>query len=199
MPLLNANYGYNNELWPLLRPLPYQFRYSLYGEWHLAMSDSKDRSYIPVMGLAAAAIQNSTKQTLKRMTSELNRAHARAIGKGSYSAPTALWQAILPQIMSYENMIDTVVESARYLSSLGWDVTMFMLLDALSDESKERVKSDGLTASAWLQGMSHSRAFMLYGVDRVMSFQLYPPSSAGWPSVTMPCPSSLLCNRLAIS
>ena len=153
MPLLNANYGYNNELWPLLRPLPYQFRYSLYGEWHLAMSDSKDRSYIPVVGLAAAAIQNTTKQTLKRMTSELNRAHARAIGKGSYSAPTALWQAILPQIMSYENMIDTVVESARYLSSLGWDVTMFMLLDALSDETKERVKSDGLTASAWLQGM----------------------------------------------
>ncbi|KAG7531987.1 hypothetical protein FFLO_03926 [Filobasidium floriforme] len=154
MPLLNANYGYNNELWPLLRPLPYQFRYSLYGEWHIAMSDSKDRSYIPVMGLAAAAIQNTTKQTLKRMTSELNRAHARAIGKGSYSAPTALWQAILPQIMSYENMIDTVVESARYLSNLGWDVTMFMLLDALSDESKERVKSDGLTASAWLQAVS---------------------------------------------
>jgi len=58
----------------------------------------------------------------------------------------------LPQIMSYENMIDTVVESARYLSALGWDVTMFMLLDALSDESKERVKNDGLTASAWLQG-----------------------------------------------
>jgi THO complex subunit 2 len=53
-------------------------------------------------------------------------------------------------------MIDTVVESARYLSNLGWDVTMFMLLDALSDESKERVKSDGLTASAWLQGSSRN-------------------------------------------
>lgn len=154
------------------------------------MTESKDRSYVPAMGLAAAAVQNTTKQTLKRMTSELNRAHARAIGKGSYSAPTALWQAILPQIMSYENMIDTVVESARYLSALGWDVTMFMLLDALSDESKERVKNDGLTASAWLQGAWRVRAWS--GVcdgpitnDR--SFQLYLPSSVDWRNGTRLC------------
>jgi hypothetical protein len=156
------------------------------------MTESKDRSYVPAMGLAAAAVQNTTKQTLKRMTSELNRAHARAIGKGSYSAPTALWQAILPQIMSYENMIDTVVESARYLSALGWDVTMFMLLDALSDESKERVKNDGLTASAWLQGASRARAcapIIVCGglITNGRSFQLYLPLSVDWPNGIQRC------------
>ncbi len=106
------------------------------------------------MALAAARTMNDAKQVLKRMTSGLERAHARAIGKGSYSAPTAMWSVILPQISSYQNMIPTVVEGARYLSELGWDITIYMLLDALSDSSKDRVKDDGLSASVWLQGES---------------------------------------------
>lgn len=154
MPLLASNYAYNNEIWPLLEPLSYSARYALYGEWHVAMTRPGDRRYVPAMAVAAAKTMNDAKQILKRMTSDVDRAHARAIGKSSYSAPTAMWSVILPQIMSYQNMRDTVVKAARYMSKFGWDVTVFMLLDALSDPTKSRVKEDGLSASAWLQSVA---------------------------------------------
>lgn len=154
MPLLASNYAYNDEIWPLLEPMSYSARYALYGEWHVAMTRPGDRRYNPAMAVAAAKTMNDAKQILKRMTSDVDRAHARAIGKSSYSAPTAMWSVILPQIMSYQNMRDTVVKAARYMSKFGWDVTVFMLLDALSDPTKSRVKEDGLSASAWLQSVA---------------------------------------------
>lgn len=125
------------------------------------MTKPGDRRYVPAMALAAARTMNDAKQVLKRMTSDIDRAHARAFGKGSYSAPTALWSVILPQIMSYQNMRDTVVKAARYLSRIGWDVTVFMLLDALSDPTKSRVKDDGLSASSWLQSGCNSLRLVL--------------------------------------
>lgn len=152
MPLLDANLSYNDELWQLLKPFHYTTRYSFYGEWHVALSNPFDSSYVPAMALACAETQRETKAALRRMTSESDRRHARSLGKASYAAPTSLWATILNQIMSYQNMIPTVVDAMRYQSELGWDTTMFMLLDALSDPSRERVKEDGLHASAWLQG-----------------------------------------------
>jgi THO complex subunit 2 len=123
--------------------------------------------------MAAAAAQTTTdvKRILKRMTTAYDRVHARAIGKFSYSAPTALWSVILPQITSYQNMKTTVVESARYLSDFGWDVTIFMLLDALTDEAKTAVKQDGTSASTWLIGVA---AFIGQLAKRYSAMNLHP-------------------------
>lgn len=171
MPLLKSNYSFNIEIWPLLQRMDVQQRYALYGEWQAAISNPMHARYMPVMAAAAAQTTTDVKRILKRMTTAYDRVHARAIGKFSYSAPTALWSVILPQITSYQNMKTTVVESARYLSDFGWDVTIFMLLDALTDEAKIAVKQDGTSTSAWLTGVA---AFIGQLAKRYSAMNLHP-------------------------
>lgn len=171
MPLLKSNYSFNIEIWPLLERLDVQQRYALYGEWQAAISNPMHARYMPVMAAAAAQTTADVKRILKRMTTAFDRVHARAIGKFSYSTPTALWAVILPQITSYQNMKTTVVESARYLSEFGWDVTIFMLLDALTNEAKTAVKEDGTSASTWLIGVA---AFIGQLAKRYSSMNLHP-------------------------
>lgn len=171
MPLLKSNYSFNIEVWPLLQRMETSQRHALYGEWHAAISNPMHSRYMPVMAAAAAQTTTEVKRILKRMTTSYDRVHARAIGKFSYSAPTALWSVILPQITSYQNMKTTVVESARYLSDFGWDVTIFMLLDALTNESKTAVKQDGTSASTWLIGVA---AFIGQLAKRYSAMNLNP-------------------------
>ncbi|KAJ9104267.1 hypothetical protein QFC19_004084, partial [Naganishia cerealis] len=171
MPLLKSNYSFNIEIWPLLQRMGTAQRHALYGEWHAAISNPMHSRYMPVMAAAAAQTTTEVKRILKRMTTSYDRVHARAIGKFSYSAPTALWSVILPQITSYQNMKTTVVESARYLSDFGWDVTIFMLLDALTNESKTAVKQDGTSASTWLIGVA---AFIGQLAKRYIVMNLHP-------------------------
>jgi THO complex subunit 2 len=152
LPLLDCNVGYNNELWPLLQPFPYSFRYALYGEWDVALTDRLNRAYSPAMALAAAQSAVNVRSTLRRVTSGNDRQAARALGKASTAAPTMLWSALLDQIKSYPNMIPSLAKAvSRYGSDLGWDVAMFMLLKTLSDPGRDRVKEDGLHAADWLQ------------------------------------------------
>jgi THO complex subunit 2 len=80
--------------------------------------------------------------------------HARALGKLSHADPLVLWAVVLRQIQSYENLVKPVVESARYITPLGADTIVFMLLDAFSNPAKERTKTDGTSTSLWLKALA---------------------------------------------
>lgn len=80
--------------------------------------------------------------------------HARALGKLSHSDPLVLWAVVLRQIQSYENLVKPVVESARYITPLGADTIVFMLLDAFSNPDKDRTKTDGTSTSLWLRALA---------------------------------------------
>lgn len=80
--------------------------------------------------------------------------HGRALGKLSHSDPTLLWSIALRQIQSYENLVKPVVESARFVTALGADVVVFVLLDDFSNPTKDRTKTDGTSVSLWLKSAS---------------------------------------------
>lgn len=65
---------------------------------------------------------------------------------------------ILPQILSqlqlYDNLIDPVVDSFKYLTSLSFDVLGFSIIEALNNPEKDRTKHDGTSISLWLQSLS---------------------------------------------
>jgi THO complex subunit 2 len=58
------------------------------------------------------------------------------------------------QIQVYDNLINPVVDSLKYLTSLSYDVLGCCLVEALSQADKKRFKHDGTSISLWLQSLA---------------------------------------------
>lgn len=56
--------------------------------------------------------------------------------------------------MAYDNLAAVVVQALRCITLMGFDVLIFIILDALANPNKERVKDDGVNTSDWLQSKS---------------------------------------------
>lgn len=134
------------ELWDILRNYPHITRFSFYGEW-------KDRSYkrMPELRVKKAEAERDAKGLLKRLSVDNVKQFGRSLAKIAHTNPAVLFEIALNQVQSYDNLIGPVVESARYLTPLGYDVLAYSLLDALSNPEKERTKTDGTNISLWLQ------------------------------------------------
>lgn len=137
------------DLWDILRNYPYITRFSFYGEW-------KDRSYkrFPELRVKKAEAERDAKGLLKRLSVDNVKQFGRSLAKIAHTNPAVLFEIALNQVQSYDNLIGPVVESARYLTPLGYDVLAYSLLDALSNPEKERTKTDGTNISLWLQSWS---------------------------------------------
>lgn len=135
----------SHELWSLLSLYPLSARYGLYGSWKLSYASSLQ---LKVQGAIA---ERDTKAVLRRVSKDDVKLHARALGKLSHSDPTIVWGVVLRQIQSYDNLVKPVVESARFITALGADVLVFVLLDAFSNPDKDRTKTDGTSVSLWLK------------------------------------------------
>lgn len=65
--------------------------------------------------------------------------------------------------MAYDNLAAVVVQALRCITLMGFDVLIFIILDALANPNKERVKDDGVNTSDWLQSKSYGLIlFFLY-------------------------------------
>lgn len=53
--------------------------------------------------------------------------------------------------MAYDNLASVVIQALRYVTNMGFDVLVFIILDALSNPNKARLKDDGVNTSDWLQ------------------------------------------------
>lgn len=53
--------------------------------------------------------------------------------------------------MAYDNLANVVIQALRYVTNMGFDVLVFIILDALANPNKDRVKDDGVNTSDWLQ------------------------------------------------
>jgi THO complex subunit 2 len=62
-----------------------------------------------------------------------------------------LFGGTVGQIMAYDNLASVVIQALRYVTNMGFDVLVYIILDALSNPNKERVKDDGVNTSDWLQ------------------------------------------------
>lgn len=52
--------------------------------------------------------------------------------------------------MAYDNLAVVVIQALSYVTIMGFDVLLFVILDALANPNKERVKEDGVNTSDWL-------------------------------------------------
>lgn len=53
--------------------------------------------------------------------------------------------------MAYDNLAGVVIQALRYVTNMGFDVLVYVILDALSNPYKNHVKDDGVDISNWSQ------------------------------------------------
>ena len=159
--LTKANPGVVNEVFDLVNLFPREVRYNMYAEWY-----SGQTSRMPDIQSAFALAKAETKDTLKRLSKTNVRPMARALAKIAYANPGIVISVAISQIESYENLIEVVVECARYFTYLGYDILTWSLINSLGGQKRSRVQDGGLYASRWLNALSTfaGRVFKRYSV-----------------------------------
>jgi THO complex subunit 2 len=122
--MTEGNQGVVNEVWKLLECFPTETRYSLYGEWISVMSKK-----IPELRNKVTATERETKDLLKRISKTNVKQMARQLAKVATSNPVIVMQVVLGQVEGYDNLIECVVDAARYFTPLGFDAVAFCVLN----------------------------------------------------------------------
>ncbi|XP_052738245.1 THO complex subunit 2 isoform X1 [Bicyclus anynana] len=125
--LMEGNCCMAEEVYTLLKLYPYQCRYCIYARWK---NESGER--IPALMRVRGNSLQRIKHIMKRVSKENIKPQGRLIGKLSHAAPAFLFDYMLLQIQSYDNLIGPVVESLKYLTSLSLDVLGYCLVEALA-------------------------------------------------------------------
>jgi THO complex subunit 2 len=147
--LLPCNCCLAEDIWNVMKALPYDVRYHLYGVWKNEVYDSH-----PLLIVAKATTLNKAKYIMKRITKDNVKQCGRQLGKLSHSNPGIVFDYVLSQVQSFDNLIVPVVDSLKYLSPLSYDVLSYCVIEALANPMKERLKHEDTTVSQWLQGLA---------------------------------------------
>ena len=147
--MTRCNPGVVNEVWELIEKFSTRTRYNIYAEWYQGQT-----SRLPDIKLAFDQAKAETKDVLKRISKTTIKPMARALAKVAYASPGIVFQVAIAQLESYENIVDAVVECARYFTYLAYDVLIWSLMSALGGTGRNRVQADGMLTSKWLAALS---------------------------------------------
>jgi THO complex subunit 2 len=146
--------------------LPYSTRYELYRDWRgsglerAGMMGNKPLLQIQHEMEAGKA----ARYTLKRLSKDNVRDMGRQVSKVTHSNPLVVFATILNQIESYDNLIQMMVETVRFVTPLSLDVLGYCVLSRLSGAT---TTTTGGGNRSRLKGMyvfvlrnKHCRSFM---------------------------------------
>ncbi|CAI5743498.1 unnamed protein product [Peronospora destructor] len=135
-------------VWDLIKTLPCDERYRIYLHWFEAYDK------YPELRLKEAQVVQSTRGVMRRLTADRAKLSARGLTHVSHSNPLIVFRTMLRQIQSYDNLIQPVVESFKFVTPLGMDVLSFVLVSELSRPQKS-MKVDGTHVSLWLTSLAN--------------------------------------------
>ena len=159
--LTDKSPGVVNEVWELIRGFPMTTRFSIYAEWYYGSV-----SRIPDIKVAFDQVKSESKDVLKRISTTTVKPMARALAKAAHSSPGIVFNTAFNQMESYDNLTETFVECARYLTDLAYDVLVWSLMNSLGGSGRSRVQADGMLTSKWLRVLSDftGKLFKRYSV-----------------------------------
>lgn len=134
--LFPHNPAISADLWAVLSVLPYSTRYRLYTDWRgsgLERWGMGSKPYLQVQRESEAG--KAARYTLKRLSKDNVRDMGRQVSKVTHSNPLVVFTTILNQIESYDNLIQMMVETVRYVTPLSLDVLGYCMLSRLSGSS----------------------------------------------------------------
>lgn len=126
--LTDGNQGVVNELWQLLECLSLETRYTLYGEWTTTQVNLRANIELKAK---VQETQKDTREVLRKISKTNIKPSGRKLAKLATSNPVTVLQTVLKQVEGYDNLIECVVDAARYFTPLGFDALGFVVLDRL--------------------------------------------------------------------
>ncbi|TFY55341.1 hypothetical protein EVG20_g9356 [Dentipellis fragilis] len=162
LPLIRGNAVCTVEIWNIIRQFETTVRWRLYGEWK-----SKTYQSHPELRVRAVQADRESKGILRRLSHNTIDTLSGTVAKLAHSNPCIFFRNAVNQIMAYDNLAGVVIQALRYVTNMGFDVLVYVILEALSNPNKERVKSDGVNTSDWLQSLASftGMLFRRYSAD----------------------------------
>uniref|UniRef100_A0A0N4UJS0 THO complex subunit 2 n=1 Tax=Dracunculus medinensis TaxID=318479 RepID=A0A0N4UJS0_DRAME len=160
--LSGGNCALSEELWNLVSHFSYVIRYRMYSRWKTVHT-----SRHPQINICRGKTFGMTRYVVKRLSKETVRMMGRQLGKLCHMHPAVVFDYILDQIQTFENLIEPVVESIRFLSNLEYDILSFCLIEHLASPDKQQLKASDGTLSPWLQSLATfiGNVFMRYNME----------------------------------
>ncbi|CEI90631.1 hypothetical protein RMCBS344292_04949 [Rhizopus microsporus] len=149
-----GNPGTMASVWEILCRLSFQERYCLYGEW----SNEFYKKNIETK-LLKARVERAAKSMMRRVSKNDVRRCGRDLGKLAHSNPTIVFNVVLDQVQSFDNLAPIMADACRYLGDFAYDVLGFILTDKWTGSQgagrtkKEKEKDDGMPAN-WLRSLA---------------------------------------------
>lgn len=134
------------EVWNVLKYFETPMRWQMYGEWR----DVTYKSH-PELRAQHTLREREAKGILRRLAAQTVDSLSGTVAKMAHSNPCIFFTNAVSQIQAYENLADVVIQALRHSTNMGFDILVFITLDAMANPNKERVKEDGVYTSDWLQ------------------------------------------------
>lgn len=162
LPLIRGNAVCTVEIWNVIRQYETTARWRLYGEWR-----QKTYNAHPELRIRQVQADRESKGILRRLSHNTIDTLSGTVAKLVHSNPAIFFTNVVNQIMAYDNLASVVIQALRYVTNMGFDVLVFVILDALSNPHKNRVKDDGVNISDWLQSLASftGMLFRRYSAD----------------------------------
>ncbi|KAF9224309.1 hypothetical protein BS17DRAFT_779623 [Gyrodon lividus] len=162
LPLIRGNAVCTVEIWNIIRQYETTARWKLYGEWKTSTYNSHPELYI-----RQVQADRESKGILRRLSHHTIDTLSGTVAKLAHSNPCIFFTNAVNQIMAYDNLANVVIQALRYVTNMGFDVLVYIILDALSNPHKNRVKDDGVNISDWLQSLASftGMLFRRYSAD----------------------------------
>ncbi|KAL6309570.1 transcription factor/nuclear export subunit protein 2-domain-containing protein [Sparassis latifolia] len=162
LPLIRGNAVCTVEVWNIMRLYDTTLRWQLYGEW----KSSTYKSH-PELRLRRVQTDRESKGILRRVSKNTMDTLSGAVAKLAHSNPCIFFANAVNQIMAYSNMAEVVIQALNYVTIMGFDVLVYIVLEALANPHKDRFKIDGVNTSDWLQNLASftGMLFRRYSAD----------------------------------
>jgi THO complex subunit 2 len=150
----DANAFLSAQVWEVLEMLPFQVRFGLYESWKSG-GMGKEALGVKVNELvdSEAKTLHNARAALKRLSKENTKAIGRTLAKYSHNCPLIVYNYILNQIESFDNMIPIIVDALRYSTQLSRDVMAYLMIVQLQKQEGKLKKGD-TNYSQWFSSLS---------------------------------------------
>ncbi|OSD04328.1 hypothetical protein PYCCODRAFT_1444038 [Trametes coccinea BRFM310] len=162
LPLIRGNAVCTVEVWNIVRQFETTLRWQLYGEWKANTYKSH-----PELRVRQVQTDRESKGIMRRLSHNTIDALSGTVAKLAHSNPCIFFTNAVNQIMAYDNLAGVVIQALNYVTIMGFDVLVYIILDALANPHKDRVKDDGVNTSDWLQSLASftGMLFRRYSAD----------------------------------
>ncbi|KAL1944225.1 hypothetical protein VTO73DRAFT_3410 [Trametes versicolor] len=162
LPLIRGNAVCTVDVWNIVRQFETTLRWQLYGEW----KSSTYKSH-PELRVRQVQTDRESKGIMRRLSHNTIDALSGTVAKLAHSNPCIFFTNAVNQIMAYDNLAGVVIQALNYVTIMGFDVLVYIILEALANPNKDRVKNDGVNTTDWLQSLASftGMLFRRYSAD----------------------------------